>query len=783
MVSVAAAGCGGAMAPAIDPHPLTEGGIPDRITLEAGPVDLGGDRNQPDGGSGDASSSETGGDLVVDGDRNGEAGDAPPRDGAAGPATLAVSVVDPTEGALEVAARRFTPSVSVILTEDSTGTDDVKQVDAELWSSGTTAAKISTTRLALLSKTAVGTDGGSADAASPTGDAATDADDSSASRVNVYSFGDTPIDLASLTTGTYELRVLVATLAGVTGMATRSFRADAGPIIQVIAPTADQASRGSVFVSVKVTDPFSTSPPVVNISVANIPITPLTIVGNLYQATVAETIVMPALSGEQLLDVGATNAAGVAARHVVVRFVFDDVGPIISNAKPTVGSLIGGIVKIEADVTDPAGVDPNTVTAVVAHGGTALEVKLDQDPNDKRHYAHLFDSRRLSNTVLYPTISFRASDVPGNQSNIGYAVAVDNTPPLADLDPPADLRVRRSSNGIWRCSWPFDPLGTDAVNDGDLVLQLFDVRARVEDEGNRPVAGGADITPLAGLDAAHVELLVLDDTNRALVVDSDGDGVCDAVNPRLVPTTTPMSSQDALLVNLAVILPVGTADFTPDASFPAAGFPDCGNGGEAVRPLPLCKTTDMTVAITARDLVSGAVWTIPNVVPATLQCVGNQFDSLGNQVTDGPACLAVRAVDRLGNAQVSRVLHVCVDHDGDGAECPYQAISTVTGGAPVTVRTASPHGLATGSRALIGAVPILFDANGLWTVTVVNSTTFTLDGSATPPTNVAGGRYMPWASTSDCTGRQTSINPVVIDDFTPCRPWRGYGRGEHLDAN
>jgi hypothetical protein len=325
-------------------------------------------------------------------------------------------------------------------------------------------------------------------------------------------------------------------------------------------------------------------------------------------------------------------------------------------------------------------------------------------------------------------------------------------------------------------------VGSDAVNDGDRVLQLFDVRARVDDQGNSPSAGGADLTPLAGLDPARVELLVLDDTARALVVDSDGDGTCDAVNPRLVPTTTPMGSSDALLVNLVPVPPTGTANFTPDPGAPPGFFPDCEVGTDSLAPPVMCRTSDLSIAIPARLSGEAALWAIPNVVPGTVQCVGHQLDAVGNHLGDGPACLAVRAHDRLGNAQVSRVLHVCIDHDGDGAECPYAAATSVAGGSPVRVSAAAAHGLVTGDRVLLSGVPALFDAAGLWRVTVDSATSFTLDGSNTPATAVGGGRFMRWTSPSDCTGRQTSLDPVVVDDTAACFPWRRYGRGEHLEV-
>ena len=78
-----------------------------------------------------------------------------------------------------------------------------------------------------------------------------------------------------------------------------------------------------------------------------------------------------------------------------------------------------------------------------------------------------------------------------------------------------------------------------------------------------------------------------------------------------------------------------------------------------------------------------AIWTLAPVVPSGLQCVGNQFDAFANNLHDGWACMAVRAGDKLGNVQVSRVLRVCVDHDGVGNECPHQSIIGITNATPI----------------------------------------------------------------------------------------------------
>jgi hypothetical protein len=379
-------------------------------------------------------------------------------------------------------------------------------------------------------------------------------------------------------------------------------------------------------------------------------------------------------------------------------------------------------------------------------------------------------------------VSFRASDLLGNESSIGYTVALDNTPPLADLDPSWHFRVRVKSASVWSCSWEFDPLGSDAVDDGEKTAQLFDVRARVEDRGNSPLSGGADIIPISLVDPGRVELLVLDDTTQPLVVDSDGDGVCDKINPLLVPTTTPMSSKDALLVNLIPIVSAGHADLTTDPSILNDPTLPCVPGTDAAHPDPLCYTTDLTMAIPYTTGAEPAIWTLAPVIPSGLQCVGNQFDAFANNVHDGWACMAVRAADKLGNVQVSRVLRVCVDHDGVGNECPHQSIIGITNATPMTITTSAPHGLATGDDIVISRADAIA-ANGRWIVTVSGPNTFTLNGSQEDDLHTGDGFSAVWVRSSvlpDCTGTQTSIQPVTVTSSPRCTPWNQYPSREVL---
>jgi hypothetical protein len=319
---------------------------------------------------------------------------------------------------------------------------------------------------------------------------------------------------------------------------------------------------------------------------------------------------------------------------------------------------------------------------VIAHGDQTFQVSLQPIVGMPNKYQSLFDTTRLPVNALYPSISFRASDVLGNESSVGYLLSLDNTPPILDLDPPAHVRYRKMVDKDFVCSWEFDPLGNDAVNDLDTgamnfwhargdgakgLPQTFDVRARVEDMGNQPLSGFADLIPIAGIDTARVQLLILNDTSQALVVDTNNDGVCDAINPLLTPTTKPMSSRDALLINMVPIAPGGTADFTPDPSLLGGVF--CGPGREMDHPKALCDTTDMTVALAYTVGTQPAIWTIPPIVGDGLSCVGRQVDTLASSVNDGWICLAVAAADKLGNMQVSRPIRVCVDKDGKGGEC------------------------------------------------------------------------------------------------------------------
>jgi hypothetical protein len=232
------------------------------------------------------------------------------------------------------------------------------------------------------------------------------------------------------------------------------------------------------------------------------------------------------------------------------------------------------------------------------------------------------------------------------------------------------------------CSWAFNPLGNyrqlgDMPGDLCAVPQVFDLRARIEDDGNR--ADGLKFSPIAGINPATTAVYVLNDTAQPLVVDVDGDGVCDAINPNLVPTTkAPARSNEVLAVRLSAVPPKGVADFTPDPSLtnPAvqAAYPACAPGIEVLGPRPLCGSQTLSVVIgyPAARGPNPAIWALEPITGGEPWCVGSQFDTFANEIPDGWACLAAGAADFLGNSSVSSPLRVWVQHKGlpNGATCP-----------------------------------------------------------------------------------------------------------------
>jgi hypothetical protein len=489
------------------------------------------------------------------------------------------------------------------------------------------------------------------------------------------------VTLTGLASGNLKLTARASDTAGEKGSAELTIFRDAGPTIQIITPAANGIFRDAAPVRVKVTDvaPRTVTVATLGASVAGVVIalTPVSGSADEYQGQINATdqqVFSPPLLGAQLLRVTVTNDQGTVAT-VQQSFTFDRAGPTLTPVAPIASELIGGITRIAVDVQDGAGVAAGSVIAVVSNGAIAAPTINLTRVGTSNVYEALFDTRRLPSTFVFPSLSFRASDAVGNENAIGFQIAVDNQPPAIELDPPV-MQITKKETSNFKCSVPFDPLGDESVNDGETRQQIFETRVRVDDRGN--AATGQPFTIVGGVDPASVELYVLDDTARPLTVDTDGDGICDDINPELKPTTQPNTSNEVLLLTMAKVDPRGSAYFPP-AGPPPVGYTLANDpnavctlqGNDTTPPETICDVTSLSIVIPSRsDQSTAAVYTLPTVQPTSrLQCLGFPLDSTSNHIADGPVCIAVRAKDKVGNLSVSRPLRVCVNHDGVGSEC------------------------------------------------------------------------------------------------------------------
>jgi hypothetical protein len=515
------------------------------------------------------------------------------------------------------------------------------------------------------------------------------------------------LPLAGLATGSYVITVTAVSSSGVTASKQVSVGLDAGPVITVFSPVPGQHYNGSLIVQL-IVDP-AMYPPLMGTPTAFIGGTALTLAAsgsaNQYRATVDLTKPMP-LTGDQLFAVSAVDAKGT---RTDLRFTFnvDIDGPTITNTSPAPGAIVGGVIQISASIADGAGLNASSLQVLIGDKtDPQFKLPLTLDPASGL-YSVLFDTKNLTGCkpppdsslcIVFPTLSFRASDALGNDTTFSYDISVDNLPPIADLVPPV-MRVSKydtSPNidgGVappgLSCSHAFDPLSNnsqpgDMPDDGCMVPQVFDLRARIEDDGNR--AAGLKGTPLSLVDPNATAVYVLDNVTQPLVVDTDGDGACDAINPNLVPTTTPLTNPNQVLkIRMQPVPPAGDGDYTADPTVPE---PPCIPGHEPNPPTDICHREEPTVAI---SYAAGqpAIWAIEPIAPADPQyCFGGQFDTLANNVHDaGWKCIAVQTADMNGNTSVSAPIRVWVSYSNQGSAQWCAPLPTTAGPPPTCMGT------------------------------------------------------------------------------------------------
>jgi hypothetical protein len=494
------------------------------------------------------------------------------------------------------------------------------------------------------------------------------------------------VSVGDLPTDNYTLTVTATSSGGLKNSAMVDFQVDSGPSLLVRSPQPLRPYKGLLVIEV-VAD-AGIFPPLdgPHATVANYPVQ-LDPVGDPANNTFRGTfnlrdpmppMILPPLRDAQLLSVWAMNGNNKRSeRHVV--FFIDEEGPQITMTSPAPGEIVGDFMRISATVRDPSGVLDASVIAVIGDDTRPALFNVQLKPDGAGVYSVFFDTRKLTGCndppsaadlcIVYPTISFRASDELGNERAVGYDFAVDNIAPVADLDPPKLRSFRLEEMPV--CSWEFDPLSNnsrpgDMPNDLNRAPQVFDLRARIEDDGNHAV--GLKVMPISLVDPDKTSVYVLDDENQALIVDTDGDGWCDSINPLLVPTTEPpVTNNQVLKIRLVPVPRKGVADFTPDITLPVpptSAF--CRRGLDPRIPDPLCIGNQPTIAIGYAGTES-AIWTVEHLDDLRW-CFGQQFDAFANNIADDSwACIAVATSDFANNFSVSPPLRVYVDYTFAGA--------------------------------------------------------------------------------------------------------------------
>ena len=495
------------------------------------------------------------------------------------------------------------------------------------------------------------------------------------------------ISLGALLSDTYTLTVTARSSGGAVGSDSVDFLIDAGPVVTITSPIEGRSYKRTLTIEVVATDPFGlTGPPTATVGSVPVTLDPSG-VDNTFRGSIDFDAQDPPLFGDQLLTVAAINANGKRTEVQLVFFI-DNNGPLITGTTPVPGEIIGQVIVISAIVTDNAGVLDSSVIAIIGdETGTPL-FELPLKPRGGGLYSTLFDSARLTKCkeppstelcIVFPTVSFRASDLVGNETVIGYDFAVDNIAPVADLDPPS---IRDTDQDrVLRCSHEFDPLGNDNFagdmpNDLKMAPQVFDLRARIQDDGNR--ASGLKVTPLSLVDPRETSVFIMSNKGQPLIVDTDGNGSCDSINPLLIPTTQPPTENNQVLkVRLGAVPPGGSADFTPDPTLPLAY---CDDGLAPAKPEPMCTFAQPTIAI-RYAFTEPAIWSVEPIDER--HCHGNQFDAKANHIEDGAwACIAVGTKDLAGNFSVSRALRVYIDYDYNGQPETFGANPPASAGPP-----------------------------------------------------------------------------------------------------
>jgi hypothetical protein len=359
------------------------------------------------------------------------------------------------------------------------------------------------------------------------------------------------------------------------------------------------------------------------------------------------------------IAVTASNKRGtppVAAKKQLIVKV-DGAGPDITVTSPALingvaAPIVGGTVRMDMTITDAlsgVGQGADKVYAIIPYAG--VEKNYAVTAGDKGTYFFTFEAGEFKGVgTIYAQI--HAFDKAGNKSVADFTMHLDTVAPYLSLDP---RNVRECVSTANTCSASFDPLGL-APGEGQVVDKAAHFRALIWERGIS-VPGGEQW--IAGVRDETVAFYAQQDPETPLLIDTDKDGYCDAINNASVlgakvPFVTKLNP-----VQIGGGLPISPGSLTDDPAAPV-GFLALTSP-----PTPKCAQSDMTYALS--HLMPGTPPVIYASETASL-CTGVAIvlPSRG-----GWTCVAAAARDRAGatgNLGISTPLHVCVNINAGDCE-------------------------------------------------------------------------------------------------------------------
>jgi hypothetical protein len=277
-------------------------------------------------------------------------------------------------------------------------------------------------------------------------------------------------------------------------------------------------------------------------------------------------------------------------------------------------------------------------------------------------FTYLLDATKFTDATTQVTLNIDAKDVAGNGAvTRSLLLNIDNQPPLVSLDPP-NVRVLTHSDPDLYCSKPFDPLGDLAANDKDPVFLNALFRALIWEQTNRTAS--TDLEVFAGVDPLTPHLYLQSDPTKPVIIDTNNDGICDAINPELKASTRSIA--------LDPIPPFGGGDTNAPVDLkadPSVENLDCSPQSVDLKKLCADHSSDMDTVIGQHVTVGdeptdlAAVWGVQVGSSTSLTCTGRRWELSKSFANEGWQCLAASASDTVGNEGISPPLRVCLDDE------------------------------------------------------------------------------------------------------------------------